>query len=165
MSEHRHRSRQSASSLGLTKDQYIEIEEAFNIFDADQSGSIDEKELQTAFRAMGFTVSEKEIEEIMKTYDSKGKHALDKKDFFTVCSNLVAKRDPLKHIKRLFLLFSQDHEHIKIKDLRRISKELGEEMTEAELQEMIDRFDADKDGMISEAEFIAIMDPAKKYGK
>ena len=164
-SEHRHRvsSRRAAQAYGLTKDQITEIEEAFNIFDQDHSNTIEEGELKTALRAMGFELSSKEIASIMKEKDPQGKHSLKKEDFFDVCARLISKRDPLKEIKRLFLLFTTDHEHIKAKDLKRIAKELGEELSDAEIKEMIDRFDTDKDGMISEAEFIAIMDPAKKY--
>ena len=163
MSEHRHRSKRSSASYGLTKDQVNEIEEAFNIFDIDKSGTIQEEELKTALRALGFDLSKKERADIMKEKDPKGNHELKKEEFFDVCAKLVSRRDPLKEIKRLFLLFSSDHEFITKKDLKKISKELGEDMSDAEIEEMITRFDSDKDGKINEAEFIAIMDPAKKY--
>jgi len=44
-----------------------------------------------------------------------------------------------------------------LKNLRRVAKELGETMTDEELQEMIDEADRDGDGEISEEEFIRIM--------
>jgi centrin-3 len=163
MSEHRHRSKRSSASYGLTKDQLNEIEEAFNIFDDDKSGTIEVSELKTALRAMGFELSKKEIADIVREKDPKGNKSLKKDDFFDVCARLVSKRDPLKEIKRLFLLFSSDHEFITKRDLKKIAKELGEEMDDAEIDEMITRFDTDKDGKINEAEFIAIMDPANKY--
>ena len=46
---------------------------------------------------------------------------------------------------------------ISIKNLKRVARELGETMTEAELHEMIDRADGDRDGEISPEEFYAIM--------
>lgn len=41
--------------------------------------------------------------------------------------------------------------------MKRVAKELGETMTDAELLEMIERADADQDGEISPEEFYAIM--------
>jgi centrin-1 len=41
--------------------------------------------------------------------------------------------------------------------LKRVARELGETMTDDELQEMIDEADRDGDGEISEEEFIRIM--------
>jgi Ca2+-binding EF-hand superfamily protein len=55
-------------------------------------------------------------------------------------------------------LFDDDETgKISLKNLRRVAKELGETMTDEELQEMIDEADRDGDGEISEEEFIRIM--------
>jgi Ca2+-binding EF-hand superfamily protein len=43
------------------------------------------------------------------------------------------------------------------RNLKRVAKELGETMTDAELAEMIERADTDNDGEISPDEFYAIM--------
>lgn len=44
-----------------------------------------------------------------------------------------------------------------LQNLKRVSKELGENLTDEELQEMIDEADRDGDGEINEEEFIRIM--------
>jgi len=41
--------------------------------------------------------------------------------------------------------------------MRRIARELGENLSEEELQAMIDEFDRDNDGEINEDEFLYIM--------
>ena len=46
---------------------------------------------------------------------------------------------------------------ISLKNLKRVAKELGETMTDAELMEMIERADTDQDGEISFEEFYSIM--------
>lgn len=69
-----------------------------------------------------------------------------------------AERDPLEEIRKAFQLFDDDGSNfISLKNLRRVAKELGETMTDDELQEMIDEADRDGDGQISEEEFIRIM--------
>jgi len=45
----------------------------------------------------------------------------------------------------------------KDKNLKRVAKELGERMTDEELQEMIDEADRDGDGEVNEEEFLRIM--------
>jgi centrin-1 len=58
----------------------------------------------------------------------------------------------------VFNLFDDDQsEKISIKNLKRVARELGESMTDAELTEMIERADADNDGEINFEEFYAIM--------
>jgi centrin-1 len=58
----------------------------------------------------------------------------------------------------VFALFDDEKSgFISIKNLRRVVKEVGENIDDAELQEMIERADQDNDGLISEEEFYAIM--------
>ena len=46
---------------------------------------------------------------------------------------------------------------ISFKNLKRVAKELGEKLTDEELQEMIDEADRDNDGEINQDEFLRIM--------
>lgn len=52
---------------------------------------------------------------------------------------------------------------ISFRNLKRVAKELGENMTDEELQEMIDEADRDGDGEISEEEFLRIMKKTSLY--
>lgn len=59
---------------------------------------------------------------------------------------------------KAFRLFDDDNTgKISLKNLKRVARELGETMTDDELQEMIDEADRDGDGEISEEEFVRIM--------
>lgn len=154
--------RQGRPRVELTEDQRLEIKEAFDIFDSDKSGSIDKHELRVAMRAMGFDVSKNEILEIMENKDPDNTGSINFQAFQEVVGDKMAQRDPIEEIRKAFALFDDDHTgKISIKNLRRVARELGEAMTDDELQAMIDEFDTDKDGYISEAEFIAIMDPTQ----
>ena len=52
---------------------------------------------------------------------------------------------------------------ITFRNLKRVAKELGENMTDEELQEMIDEADRDGDGEINEEEFLRIMKKTSLY--
>ena len=53
---------------------------------------------------------------------------------------------------------------ISFKNLKRVAKELGENMTDEELQEMIDEADRDGDGEVNEEEFVRIMRKTTLFG-
>ena len=67
-------------------------------------------------------------------------------------------RDSKEEILKIFKLFDEDNlNKITFKNLKRVAKELGENMTDEEIQEMIDEADRDGDNEISEEEFMRIM--------
>ena len=67
-------------------------------------------------------------------------------------------RDSPEEIRRVFKLFDDDETgKISFRNLKRVARELGENMTDEELQEMIDEADRDGDGEVNEEEFLRIM--------
>ena len=63
-----------------------------------------------------------------------------------------------------FRLFDDDETgFITLKNLRRVAKEIGENMTDEELQEMIEEADRDGDGQVSEEEFLRMMKKTSLY--
>jgi len=57
-------------------------------------------------------------------------------------------------VHKVFITFdNQKTGFIALKDLRRVAKDLGELTDDTVLQDMIDRADADCDGVVSEEEF------------
>ena len=62
------------------------------------------------------------------------------------------------HIQKVFKLF--DHERlgqISLRDLQKVARELGEMISDEELQEMIERADSDGDGQVTFEDFYSIM--------
>merc|ERR1712091_142566 len=138
----------------LTEEQKQEIKEAFDLFDTDGSGSIDSKELKVAMRALGFEPKKEEIQKMISDVDDDGSGTIE----FNELSQMILNRDPKDEILKAFRLFDDDETgKISFKNLKRVAKELGERMTDEELQEMIDEADRDGDGEVNEEEFLRIM--------
>lgn len=147
----------STMSQELLAEQKQEIYEAFNLFDMNNDGFLDYHELKVALRALGFTLDNKTVINIIDKNDLNGNRLISYDDFFTVAGEMIINRDPMDEIKRAFKLFDDDQTgKISIKNLKKVAQELGENLTDQELRAMIDEFDLDGDGEINESEFIAI---------
>jgi len=145
-------------STGLTEEQKQEIREAFDLFDTDGSGTIDAKELKVAMRALGFEPKKEEIKKMIADIDKDGSGTIDFEEFLTMMTAKMGERDSREEIMKAFRLFDDDETgKISFKNLKRVAKELGENMTDEELQEMIDEADRDGDGEVNEEEFFRIM--------
>lgn len=146
----------------LTAEQKQEIREAFDLFDTDGSGTIDVKELKVAMRALGFEPKKDEIKRMIQEVDRAGSGTIDFNEFLALMTAKMAEKDSREEILKAFRLFDDDETgKISFKNLKRVAKELGENLTDEELQEMIDEADRDGDGEVNEDEFLRIM---KKTG-
>ncbi|KAJ2550926.1 Calcium-binding component of the spindle pole body (SPB) half-bridge [Coemansia sp. RSA 1933] len=141
----------------VSEDRLEEIKEAFTLFDTNQDGLIDYFELKVAMRALGFSQNR---DEVMKVIERHGKtdSQIGLDGFIVAMSEMISARDPVEEYKKAFKLIDENGSgKITAGHLRRIARELGEEIKDDELQAMIEEFDVDNDGGINEEEFIKIM--------
>ena len=90
--------------------------------------------------------------------DTDGSGTIDFNEFLEMMTAKMSERDPMEEIVKAFRLFDDDETgKISFKNLKRVAKELGENMTDDEITEMIEEADRDGDGEICEEEFMRIM--------
>merc|ERR1719451_241435 len=148
----------------LTDEQKQEIREAFDLFDTDGSGTIDAKELRVAMRALGFEPKKEEIKKMIADIDKDDSGTIDFNEFLEMMTAKMSEKDSREEIRKAFRLFADDETgFITLKNLRRVAKEIGENMTDEELQEMIEEADRDGDGQVSEEEFLRMMKKTSLY--
>lgn len=123
-------------------------------------------DLKAALDSLGFEAQNQTIYQMIADLDADGAGSIGFEDFLHLMTSRVSDKDSRENIRKVFNLFDDEKTgFISIKNLRRIVRELGENIEEHELQEMIDRADHDHDGMISEEEFYMIITRKSPSGR
>merc|ERR1712167_435798 len=134
----------------LTEEQLDEIREAFSLFDADASGMIDIRELKAAMRALGFEVKNEELKKMVADIDGDGNGTIEFGEFLQMTTGKMGEKASREDIEKVFKLFDDDNTNkISFRNLARVAEELGENIDDEELQDMINQADRDGDGEIN----------------
>ena len=84
--------------------------------------------------------------------------SIDFEEFLDMMTARMSDKDTREDINKVFRLFDDySTGSVTIKNLRRVARELGETMTDEELQEMIDRADSNGDSSVTMDDFYNIM--------
>ena len=120
--------------MELSDEQKQEIKEAFELFDTDKTGTIDYHELKVCMRALGFDVKKQEVLNLMREYDREGAGQIEYPDFLEIMTTKISERDPIEEISKAFKLFDEDNTgRISLRNLRRIAREMQENLSDDEL--------------------------------
>jgi len=88
-----------------------------------------------ALRALGFEPKKEEIKKMIAEVDKEGKGKLSEEDFIQLMAAKMADKDSREEILKAFRLFDDGNSgHITFENLKRVAKELGENVTDEELQ-------------------------------
>merc|ERR1712094_109494 len=151
--------KRAAELKSITDEQKQELREAFDLFDTDGSGAVDAAELHTAMKALGFEPKKEEIAKMVKEMDKDGDATVDFEEFCVMMAEKMNQKDGKEEMMKGFRLFDDDGTgKISFKNFQRVAKELGENLSDAELKEILAEADEDGDGEINEAEFLAVME-------
>mmetsp|Transcript_29581 Transcript_29581/g.55359 ORF Transcript_29581/g.55359 Transcript_29581/m.55359 type:complete len:172 (-) Transcript_29581:112-627(-) len=146
---------------GLKQDEIEEIKEAFDLFDTDQSGEIDLKELKAAMQSLGYESKNDTIFTMLAELDKDGNASLDFEEFLDLMSGKEGKeeKDTKEEIDKIFRLFDMENKgYIDVKDVQKVCKELGERLTNEEITEIVRRACQDESkGEITAEDFYLVM--------
>ena len=121
-------------------------------------GTIELHELQQVMRKLGQNPSEAELIEMISTVDDNGDNEIDFNEFLILMKSRIGEKDPEKELRDAFRVFDTDNSgSIDKKELKRLMKKLGQALSEAELDAMMDEVDTNGDGEISFEEFKELM--------
>jgi centrin-1 len=148
---------------GLSADEVQEVKDAFDLFDGDSSGAVSVNELIEAMQSLGLEQKNEAVFNMIKEIDTDGSGELEFQEFLEMMTARLTNKTPRADIERVFKLFDADRTgEISLDNLKRVASELGEEVSNEELQEMVMRNDVDKDGAWTLDDFYAVM-TSNKY--
>ncbi|KAJ3763907.1 hypothetical protein EV360DRAFT_91528 [Lentinula raphanica] len=130
-------------------EQASEFKEAFSLFDKDGDGKITTKELGTVMRSLGQNPTEAELQEMINEVDSDGNGTVDFPEFLSMMARKMKDIDSEEEIKEAFKVFDKDgNGFISAAELRHVMTNLGEKLTDDEVDEMMREADEDGNGRI-----------------
>uniref|UniRef100_A0A4W4GXA8 Calmodulin n=1 Tax=Electrophorus electricus TaxID=8005 RepID=A0A4W4GXA8_ELEEL len=134
----------------LTEEQIAEFKEAFSLFDKDGDGTITTKELGTVMRSLGQNPTEAELQDMINEVDADGNGTIDFPEFLTMMAKKMKDTDSEEEIREAFRVFDKDgNGYISAAELRHVMTNLGEKLTDEEVDEMIREADIDGDGQVN----------------
>lgn len=145
-------------TMTLPLEEVKDIKQAFDIFDSDGSGSIDPQELKQAFIDLGFAGQNKFVYQILAELDEDQSGGIMFEEFVKLATAKLSDKDSRAEINKVFASFDV-HKVGKISclQLKRVAQDLGEDMTDEELQKMFAKADLDDDGFVTADDFYNIM--------
>ncbi|KAK1441811.1 EF-hand like protein [Babesia gibsoni] len=142
----------------LSEEQIAEFKEAFSLFDRDGDGSITTKELGTVMRSLGQNPTEAELADMIAEIDASGTGAIDFPEFLILMARKMKEGDTEEELVQAFKVFDRDgNGFISAQELRHVMTNLGEKLTNEEVEEMLREADVDGDGKINYEEFVKLM--------
>ncbi|XP_006616487.1 calmodulin-beta-like isoform X1 [Apis laboriosa] len=146
------------SEYGLTEDQVAEFKEAFMLFDKDEDGTITMAELGVVMRSLGQRPSETELRDMVNEVDQDGNGTIEFNEFLQMMSKKMKGADGEDELREAFRVFDKNKDGlISSKELRHVMTNLGEKLSEEEVDDMIKEADLDGDGMVNYEEFVTIL--------
>ena len=140
----------------ISEERQKDYRQTFDMFDNNKSGKIDKKELGNVMRQLGKNPSETDLETLVKEVDADGDGEIDFKEFLTMMAE--SENSETDEIKTAFAIFDKDgNGYISSAELRHVMTNLGEKLTDEEVDEMIREADIDGDGQVNYEEFVAMM--------
>ncbi|XP_075396736.1 calmodulin-alpha-like [Tenrec ecaudatus] len=139
----------------LTEEQIAEFKEAFSLIDKDGDGSITRKEFGTILRSLGHNPTEAELQDMINELDTGDNGTIDFPAFLSVMARKMKDTESEEEIRKAFRIFDKDGRgYISVAELRHVMTNLGEKLTDEEINEMITEADVHGEGEVNYEEFV-----------
>lgn len=139
-------------------EQIEELYECFNLFDEDDSGSIGVTELGRIFEGLGKRLSIDQLRFLIAEVDQDGSGEIEFPEFVHLMVRKMQNADSEAELKQVFMLFDRDRSGaISASELKHVMNNLGEHVSDEQVQEMITLADPGGDGELDVDDFVGFV--------
>ncbi|KAK6127795.1 hypothetical protein DH2020_038504 [Rehmannia glutinosa] len=116
------------------------------------------RELGTVMRSLGQNPTEAELQDMINEVDADQNGTIDFPEFLNLMARKMKDTDSEEELREAFKVFDKDQNgFISAAELRHVMTNLGEKLTDEEVDEMIREADMDGDGQVNYEEFVRMM--------
>ncbi|XP_016969658.1 calmodulin [Drosophila rhopaloa] len=142
----------------LSEDQVKDLEMAFSLFDDQDHKVIPIMQLRDLMRTVAYNPSDAELQDIYADIDTDGSGELYLSDFLYIMSLRYENMTTEDEVIAAFRFFDKNGTGvISESEFRHIMKNLGEQMSDDEVEEIIRDADSDNEGNIDYVRFVNMM--------
>ncbi|XP_062214631.1 calmodulin-like protein 4 isoform X4 [Phragmites australis] len=122
------------------------------------------EELAAVTRSLDLDPSDQELNDMMSEVDTDGNGIIDFQEFLSLIARKMKDGDgDEEELKEAFEVLDKDKNgFISPTELRMVMTNLGEQMTDEEVEQMIKEADTDGDGQVNYDEFVLMMKNAER---
>ncbi|XP_012453866.1 calmodulin-like protein 8 [Gossypium raimondii] len=142
----------------ISEEQIVEFKEAFCLFDKDGNGCVTVEELAMVIGSLDRYPTEEELHDMITEFDADGDGAVEFAEFFNLMAKKMKETDAEEELQEAFKVFDKDQNgYISANELRHVMINLGEKLSDKEVEQMIKEADLDGDGQVNYDDFVKLM--------
>jgi calmodulin len=145
----------------LPPEQIAILRKAFESFDAQKTGSISTETVAEILRLMGQPFNKQMLDEMIEEVDEDKSGRLEFEEFIILAAKFIVEEDEealAKELKEAFRLYDKEgNGFIPTSCLKEILRELDDQLSDSDLNGMIQEIDSDGSGTVDFDEFMEMM--------
>lgn len=132
--------------------------DAFNSLDLKNHNRIKVGEIETCMKKLGHTIKPDWLEKIESTIDTEGTGYIDFEEFCEIVKKKLKQDEDERELREMFRSLDKEKRgEVNTNELRWILKQLGDDLTEDDIDDMIADVDTDGSGWVDYDEFSKLM--------
>lgn len=145
-------------SKSLSDKQIADFKETFSMFDKNGDGTITTAEFGTVMRSLGQDPTEEYLQATIAKVDANGNGSMEFEEFLELMTEHMEVDESEENMRDTFNAFDLNQDgRITGRELKTAMKNLGNDLTDEDIEKMIKEADLDNDGCVNYDEFVRMM--------
>lgn len=142
----------------MANTELTELKEIFSLFDPDSTGYIEVNDLLQALKSVNYDSKSPDIYKMVEDMLDEDDGKISMETYLEMMNPRVSTSSTDQEINRIYKLFDYDRkDYIDTRDLARVGREVGVDVKEGEVSDIIKYADLDEDGKLSTDDFNGVI--------